>query len=100
MHALVADSLDLLAEDNPDGFDLGVVAFAVEVLRPDAENTWLRREEGGYTPAMDIDYYWAYFCSDHRWWVRKAVFAEADNYYRYPPALDESSGDDEEDSEE
>jgi hypothetical protein len=38
MHALVADELDLLEEDNPEGFDIGVVAFAIEVITPDPEN--------------------------------------------------------------
>jgi hypothetical protein len=84
MHALIADELDIIEEDNPEGFDIGVVAFAIEVITPDPENTWVRREEGRYFPPADTDGYWSYYCSDYRRWVKTAVFRDAYNFYEYP----------------
>jgi hypothetical protein len=86
LHALVADWLDIVAEDNSDGFDVGVVGFIGEVVTPDPEYTVLRREEGGYTPAMDTHNYFSYYCSDHRWYIKRAIFGDAGDYFRYPPA--------------
>ncbi|MDQ3823650.1 MAG: hypothetical protein M3321_10485 [Actinomycetota bacterium] len=98
LHAIVADHLDALAETHPDGFDLGVVAIAVEVLYPDEQGAaFLRREEGGYTPPIDVESQWSYYCSDHRWWVKEAVFKEAHDYFAYPP--DEHHGDEDDESE-
>ncbi len=94
MHALVADHLDQIAEANPDGFDLGVVAISAEVVTPDPEATLLRREDGGYTPAIDSYYYWSYYCSDHRWWVKKALYAEANDHFQYPPTDEEDEEND------
>jgi len=96
MHALVADHLDQIAEANPEGFDLGVVTFAIEVLYPD-EETWLRREEGGYSPPMDVTSYLSYFSSDHRWWVKKAISSEAHDYFAYPPPSNDDEEEDEDD---
>jgi hypothetical protein len=94
LHALVADWLDIVAKDNSDGFDLGVVGFIGEVVTPDPEYTVLRREAGGYTPEMDTSYYFSYYCSDHRWYIKRAVFGDAGDYFQYPP--DDSDGEDEE----
>jgi hypothetical protein len=98
MNALVADHLDLIAETNSEGFDLGVVAFAIEVLYPD-ERTWLRREERGYSPPMEVTSYLSTYCSDHRWWIQRAVFQEAYDDYAYPTSSVASGDDDEQESE-
>ena len=84
MSALVADHLDQIAEANPEGFDLGIIALAVEVVFPDPESTLIRREEGGYSPSPDVNSYQSTLCTDHRWWVTKAFFQEAYEYYAYP----------------
>jgi hypothetical protein len=98
LHALVADWLDIVAEGNSDGFDLGVVGFIAEVVTPDPEYTILRREEGGYTPPMDTNSYFSYYCSDHRWYIKRAIFGDAGDHYRYPPAdSDDDNGETDED---
>jgi hypothetical protein len=97
MSALIADHLDTIAEANPDGFDLGVVALAVEVHYSNPENQLLRRAEGGYTPDMDVSSYWSFYCSDHRWWVQKAAFSEAYSFYESPTS---GGGDESDESEE
>jgi len=98
LHALIADWLDDLAESNSDGFDLGVIGFIAEVVTPDPGYTVLRREEGGYTPEMDTSNYFSYFCTDHRWYIKRAVFGDAGDYFRYPPA--DSDDDDNDDTDE
>jgi len=95
LHALVADWLDTIARDNQDGFDIGIVGFIGEVSMPDPETTLLRREEGGYTPPLDTDQYTSYYCSDHRWWMKRALFGDAGDYFRFPPSEDEENGDEE-----
>jgi len=98
LHALVADWLDFLAKDNSSGFDLGVVGFIGEVVTPDPDYTVLRREEGGYTPEMDTDYYFSYYCSDHRWYIKRAIFRDAAEHFQYSP-VNESDRDEDEDDE-
>ena len=98
LHALIADHLDALEAQNPEGFDLGVVAEAWEVLTADPNAVSLNRADAAYTPGWDVDYHFSYFCSDHRWWVREAMFREAHNYYQYPPS-NSSTEDSEEDPE-
>jgi hypothetical protein len=66
MHALVADHLDQIAEQCPEGFDLGVIAFVVEVIYPYPEFVEIRREEGGYWPPSDAATYQSYLCTDWR----------------------------------
>ena len=85
----------MIARDNPDGFDLGVVGFIGEVVTPDPESTLLRREEAGFTPALDTDQYPSYYCSDHRWWIKRALFGDAGDFFRFPPNSedDEQHGD-------
>ena len=97
MHALVADHLDQIEEANPEGFDLGIIAFAVEVINPDPEGALIRREEGGYWPPSDITTYQSHYCTDWRWWVKKAFFRDAWEYYEYPSS-DEPSGEDDEEN--
>ncbi len=94
LHAQIADHLDRLAEENTDGFDLGVISYAFEVLTP-FEPTRLRREEGGYTPPIDVNMYWSYYCSDTRWWVKESVFRVAADYFANPPDDDDEEEDDE-----
>jgi hypothetical protein len=97
LHALIADQLDILERDNPEGFDVGVAAFAIEVIYPDPEDTWIRREEGKYFPPVDTYSYWFYYCTDHRLWVKKAVFRTAHESYEYPQdSPDGDEGNDEE----
>ena len=96
LYALIADHLDRIEGDNPRGFDLGLVALAVEVVVPDPENAWVRREEGRYSPPTDVDTYWSYYCSDWRPWVRRAIFREAYDFLEYGSS---SSGEDSEEDE-
>ena len=79
MHALVADHLDQIAQQCPEGFDLGIIAFVVEVMFPDPETAeGVRREEGGYwPPSPDALTYQHVLCTDRRAWVAERVLRNA-----------------------
>jgi hypothetical protein len=88
MHARVSDHLDAIAANNPDGFDIGVAAIVVEVLTqvaddPDFPETRALRVEGDYTPAQGTDAHFAFYCSDSRRWVKRAVHQAAYEFFEY-----------------
>jgi hypothetical protein len=94
LDALTRDHLDSLYADEPDGFRIGVVGLIYEVLTP-SEPSALRREDAGYTPADNDASYFSYYTSDSRWWMKRAIFGEAGDFYKYPP--DEAGKDDDRD---
>src|SRR6266550_3559551 len=80
LHALIEDTLDTLGRNEPDGFDLGVIAIHLEVLSEAPLSDYLKRSDAGYTPGDDVDSYFMYYCSDHRPYVQAAMFRNAYNY--------------------
>jgi hypothetical protein len=77
LNAFVADALDELQRNHPDGFDLGVLGLVYEIVLPREGGLHLKRLESGYTPADDSWSYIGYWCSDHRSWVQEKLFEEA-----------------------
>jgi hypothetical protein len=82
LHALVADFLDDLEADHPEGSDLGPVMLIAETRTPWDGEVPLRRSDAGYTPS-DFEVEWRIWCSDWRWWVQAAMLREADDLMRY-----------------
>jgi hypothetical protein len=95
INALVADFLDDLEADFPDGVDLGPIMLITETHSPWKGDVPLRRSEAGYTPP-DAGIAWRIWCSDWRRWVQLAVLEEALKLYHEPPeSSDEDDLDDE-----
>ena len=101
LHAFIADHLDHLEAQHPEGFNLGVIGDVWEVLTPDPDHVSLSRVDAGYTPGWDVDYHFSYYCTDHRWWVMAAIFRKAHEYYEYSSSSSstEDSDEDENDGE-
>ena len=100
LQALVADMLDELETDYPDGFDLGVVLIGYEVQYPREGSSHLKRSAAGYTPDDDVGTWMSYWCSDHRPWVQRAITDSLYDLARWsaPPVEDaDADADDDED---
>jgi hypothetical protein len=76
LHAFIADFLDDLEADEPDGFDLGPMMLIVERRTPWTGEAPLRRIEGGYLP-NDFSFAFRMWCTDWRWWMQRALLDEA-----------------------
>jgi hypothetical protein len=99
LQALIEDALDQVAGQNPDGFDLGVIALNLEVLHETPLSDFLKRSDAGYTPDDDVGSYFTYWCSDHRSYIQAAIFRDAYNYaqeleYRRSQPSDDAPEDD------
>ena len=100
LHALIEDALDQVENQNPNGFDLGVIALNLEVLHERGLSSYLLRSDAGYTPDDDVSSYFTYWCSDHRPHIQAAIFRDAYNYastleYDASQPVDDSPGNDE-----
>jgi hypothetical protein len=81
LHALVEDILDQVEDDEPDGFDIGVIAVVVEVVRPKGVgdlDSGHYRPEVGYEPMTEG--YFQFQCSDTRRLVQAAMFRNIADY--------------------
>jgi len=83
LQALLADHLDAVASQNPEGFDIGVVALVTEVRYPatveDVEELVRSRgrPEARYTPEAEWNTYVAMGCSDSRNWIQSGILDAA-----------------------
>jgi hypothetical protein len=82
LHALIADFLDDLEADHPEGADLGPIMLITEVRNPWEGEVSLRRSEAGYTPS-DFQIEFRIWSSEWRWWVKAAMLREAEDLLRY-----------------
>jgi hypothetical protein len=83
LQALLADHLDAVATQNPEGFDIGVIAIVTEVRYPASveeveELVESRgRPEAFYTPEAEWNTYVAMGCSDSRNWIQGGILNAA-----------------------
>src|SRR5262249_52839333 len=86
---------DTLAEPAEESSQLGIIAFAVEVIYADPDSALIRREEGGYSPPSDVLTYQSHLCTDWRRWVKKAFSREAYEWYEYTSGSEDEDDDEE-----
>jgi hypothetical protein len=83
LQALLADHLDHIAKQNPEGFDIGVAAIVTEVRYPaevediEAIIRGRPRPEALYTPAAEWRQYVSFVCSDSRAWIQYGLLRAA-----------------------
>ena len=100
LQALLADHLDAVATQNPEGFDIGIVAIVTEVRYPASVDEVEElvesrgRPEARYTPEAEWNTYVAMGCSDSRSWIQSGILNAALELLD-EPAIDVDDGNDE-----
>jgi hypothetical protein len=73
LHALIDDLLDEADEDNPEGYDIGIIAVVVEVVRnEELADLAGKRRLADYEPRTDT--YFDFRCSETRRLFQAAMF--------------------------